>query len=81
VPSAGDALYIGLSEAVRRTRSGCGSSADIEGVGVDPTNPPLAWEAWTGDDWESCELDSDTTGGLNRDGDVVIHVPHGHVGR
>jgi predicted phage baseplate assembly protein len=48
-------------------------------VGVDPTNPPLAWEAWTGDDWEPCELDSDTTGGLNRDGDVVIHVPRGHV--
>ncbi len=22
------------------------------------TNPPLAWEAWTGDDWEACELDS-----------------------
>jgi predicted phage baseplate assembly protein len=46
---------------------------------VDPTNPPLAWEAWTGDDWEPCELDSDTTGGLNRDGDVVIHVPRDHV--
>ena len=52
---------------------------DIDGVGVDPTNPPLAWEAWTGDDWEPCELDSDTTGGLNRDGDVVLHVPRGHV--
>jgi predicted phage baseplate assembly protein len=46
---------------------------------VDPTNPPLAWEAWTGDDWEPCELDSDTTGGLNRDGDVILHVPRGHV--
>ena len=33
--------------------------ADIEGVGVDPTNPPLVWEAWTGDDWEPCDLDSD----------------------
>ena len=53
--------------------------ATIDGVGVDPTNPPLAWEAWTGDDWEPCELDSDTTGGLNRDGDVVVHVPRGHV--
>ena len=51
----------------------------IEGVGVDPTNPPLAWEAWDGDSWEPCELDSDTTGGLNRDGDVVIHVPRGHT--
>ena len=49
-----------------RLRFGC----RIEGVGVDPTFPPLAWEAWTGDGWAPCEVDSDTTGGLNRDGDV-----------
>ena len=29
--------------------------------------------------WEACELDSDSTGGLNRDGDVLIHVPRSHV--
>ena len=51
----------------------------IEGVGVDPTFPPLAWEAWDGEVWAACEVDSDTTGGLNRDGDVVLHVPDGHV--
>ena len=79
VPSPGDALYIGLSEAVPSNAVRLRFRADIDGVGVDPTNPPLAWEAWTGDDWEECELDSDSTGGLNRDGDVVIHVPHGHV--
>ena len=74
VPRPGDALYVGLSEAVpsnARLRFRC----DIEGVGVDPRNPPLAWEAWDGDSWAPCELDWDTTGGLNRDGDVVIHVP------
>jgi predicted phage baseplate assembly protein len=79
VPSPGDALYIGLSEAVPSNAVRLRFKADIDGVGVDPTNPPLAWEAWTGDDWEPCELDSDSTGGLNRDGDVVIHVPRGHV--
>jgi predicted phage baseplate assembly protein len=79
VPQAGDALYVGLSEAVPSNAVRLRFKADIEGVGVDPTNPPLAWEAWTGDDWEPCELDSDTTGGLNRDGDVVIHVPRGHA--
>ena len=79
VPKPGDALYIGLSEAVPSNAVRLRFKADIEGVGVDPTNPPLAWEAWTGDDWEPCELDSDTTGGLNRDGDVVIHVPRAHV--
>ncbi|HEY6569125.1 MAG TPA: putative baseplate assembly protein [Candidatus Limnocylindrales bacterium] len=79
VPSPGDALYIGLTEAVPSNAVRLRFKADIDGVGVDPTNPPLAWEAWTGDDWEPCELDSDSTGGLNRDGDVVIHVPRGHV--
>ncbi len=79
VPKPGDALYIGLTEAVPSNAVRLRFQADIEGVGVDPTHPPLAWEAWTGDDWEPCELDSDSTGGLNRDGDVVIHVPRGHV--
>lgn len=79
VPAPGDALYVGLPEAVPSNAIRLRFQADIDGVGVDPSNPPLAWEAWTGDDWEPCELDSDTTGGLNRDGDVVIHVPRTHV--
>jgi predicted phage baseplate assembly protein len=79
VPQPGDALYVGLSEAVPSNAVRMRFRADIEGVGVDPTNPPLAWEAWDGDSWAPCELDSDTTGGLNRDGDVIVHVPHGHT--
>jgi len=79
VPQAGDALYVGLTEAVPSNAVRLRFKARIEGVGVDPTNPPLQWEAWTGDDWEPCELDSDSTGGLNRDGDVVLHVPRAHV--
>lgn len=79
VPQPGDALYVGLSEATPANAVRLRFRCDIEGVGVDPTNPPLAWEAWTGDDWEPCELDSDSTGGLNRDGDVVLHVPRGHI--
>ena len=79
VPEPGDAIYVGLSEAVPSNAVRLRFNAHIEGVGVDPTNPPLLWEAWTGDDWEPCELDSDSTGGLNRDGDVVLHVPRTHV--
>lgn len=79
VPKTGDMLLIGLTEAVPSNivtlRFGC----RIEGVGVDPTFPPLAWEAWDGDSWAACEVDTDTTGGLNRDGDVILHVPEGHV--
>jgi predicted phage baseplate assembly protein len=79
VPAPGDALYIGLSEAVPSNAIRLRFNCHIEGVGVDPTNPPLRWEAWNGEDWEPCELDSDTTGGLNRDGDIVLHVPRSHA--
>ncbi len=79
VPQPGDAIYVGLSAAVPSNAVRLRFKAKIDGVGVDPTNPPLVWEAWTGDDWETCELDTDTTGGLNRDGDVIVHVPRGHV--
>ena len=79
VPAPGDALYIGLSEAVPSNAVRLRFKCHIEGVGVDPNNPPLIWEAWSGEDWQACELDSDTTGGLNRDGDVIIHVPRTHA--
>jgi predicted phage baseplate assembly protein len=79
VPKPGDVLLVGLSEAVPSNAVNLRFQCRIEGVGVDPDNPPLAWEAWTGEDWAPCEVDSDSTGGLNRDGDVVIHVPEDHV--
>jgi predicted phage baseplate assembly protein len=78
-PQLGDALMIGLSEAVPANAIQLRFECDIEGVGVNPDHPPLLWEAWNGEDWIPCEKESDTTGGLNRDGDVVIHVPRGHV--
>jgi predicted phage baseplate assembly protein len=78
-PQLGDALMIGLSKAVLSNAIRLRFKCDIEGVGVNPDHPPLKWEAWNGDEWIACEQDSDSTGGLNRDGDVVIHVPRGHV--
>ena len=51
----------------------------IEGVGVDPKDPPLVWEAWDGEVWHACEVEGDDTGGLNRDGDVVLHVAREHA--
>jgi predicted phage baseplate assembly protein len=78
-PALGDALMIGLSQAVPSNAIQLRFKCDIEGVGVNPDHPPLLWEAWNGEDWIPCEQDSDSTGGLNRDGDVVIHVPRGHA--
>jgi predicted phage baseplate assembly protein len=78
VPIAGDALLIALSEAVPRCAVMLQFDCSVEGIGVDPTNPPLVWEAWTGDTWDRCEVDRDETGGLNRAGAVVVHVPPTH---
>ena len=78
VPKPDDALYIGLSEPVPHHVITLRLEAQIEGIGVDPTFPPLVWEAWTGHGWTACELDRDSTGGINRAGDVVLHVPPGH---
>jgi len=79
VPVAGDALYVGLSEPVPRCAVALRFGCHVEGIGVDPTRPPLRWEAFNGTTWIPCDLDRDSTGGLNRDGDVIIHVPASHV--
>lgn len=78
-PVPGDALLFGLSDPV----PGCAVLLRLEcavaGVGVDPRDPPLVWEALTGAGWEKCGVERDTTGGLNREGEVVLHVPGGHA--
>ena len=78
-PEYGDALLIGLSVAVPRCAVALRFDCQVEGVGVDPRQPPLVWEAWTGNRWDFCELERDGTGGLNRPGDVVLHVPAEHT--
>jgi predicted phage baseplate assembly protein len=78
VPAPGDALLIGLSNAVPSCAVLLRMDCAVAGVGVDPRRPPLIWEAWTGAGWTPCDLDRDETGGLNRAGDVVVHVPPTH---
>ncbi|MFD5652097.1 putative baseplate assembly protein [Streptomyces sp. NPDC127039] len=78
-PGPGDCMLIGLSAAVPNCALALELDSRVDGVGVDPRQPPLVWEAWTEDGWQSCEVDRDGTGGLNRPGDVVLHIPGGHV--
>ncbi|MFD9702950.1 putative baseplate assembly protein [Lentzea sp. NPDC059081] len=77
-PLAGDVLMLGLGEPVPRCVVQLDVDCEVEGIGVDPDHPPLVWEAWDGDGWERCEVSADTTGGLNRPGEVVLHVPPSH---
>jgi predicted phage baseplate assembly protein len=77
-PRAGDAFLVGLSDAVPSCAVVLQIDCRIEGIGVDPANPPLVWEAWDGERWTNCDVEVDETGGLNQAGDVLLHVPEGH---
>jgi predicted phage baseplate assembly protein len=78
-PVPDEVLLIGLSAAIPRCAVSLRFDCNVEGIGVDPEWPPLAWEAFDGEGWVECEVDRDTTGGLNRAGEVVLHVPPTHV--
>ncbi|RRR76952.1 MAG: putative baseplate assembly protein [Candidatus Viridilinea halotolerans] len=48
------------------------------GAGIDPNDPPLQWQVWQGATsgrWASCELEYDGTGGFNRNGEIILHLP------
>ncbi|GGZ72834.1 putative baseplate assembly protein [Streptomyces subrutilus] len=79
LPQPGDLLLFGLSAAVPGCAAVLRVDSRVDGVGVDPRQPPLVWEAWTPDGWTRCEVSSDSTGGLNRPGEVVLHLPAGHT--
>ncbi|MFE9603077.1 putative baseplate assembly protein [Streptomyces hokutonensis] len=78
-PDPGDSMLFGLTAAVPHCALALELDSRVDGVGVDPRQPPLVWEAWTADGWRPCEVDRDGTGGLNRPGAVVLHVPGGHT--
>ncbi|MGV9266153.1 putative baseplate assembly protein [Kitasatospora sp. NPDC003701] len=78
-PEPGDALLFGLPTAVPSCVVAVRLDSRVEGVGVDPRQPPLVWEAWDGGRWQRCETGSDSTGGLNRPGEVIVYVPAGHT--
>jgi predicted phage baseplate assembly protein len=77
-PVPDDVLYVGLSDPAPRCAVRLDFRGRLDGVGVDPDWPPLVWEAWNGSDWVECEVSSDGTGGLNKPGAIVAHLPVGH---
>jgi predicted phage baseplate assembly protein len=77
-PRPGDTLLFGLTSAAPSCAVALTLDSQVDGVGVDPRQPPLAWEALTADGWRECEVERDTTGGLNRPGEVVLHLPARH---
>ncbi|MFK0202758.1 putative baseplate assembly protein [Streptomyces lavendulae] len=78
-PVPGDGLLVGLEQAAPHCAVVLRVDCSMDGVGVDPRRPPRVWEAWCGEEWVACEIESDGTGGLNRPGEIVLHVPGGHT--
>lgn len=76
-PLPGQALYFGFPDPVGAHILSFTIDCIVEGIGVDPRDPPLAWEAWCGPTrtWQRCTVEVDETGGLNQHGRVVIHLP------
>ena len=80
-PAPGNAFYLGFNSDL----SGHLLALDFDirevtGTGIDPTDPPLSWEALckvrggsTG--WIEAELEYEQSAGLNQAGQVALHLP------
>lgn len=79
-PLAGDCFYIGFAESLARSAVELTVKGPIQGIGIDPKRPPLVWEASVDDEWVECHVieGSDSTGGLNCEGRLVLLVPAQH---
>lgn len=78
-PLPGDALYFGYNENLGFHVLDFSVDCRLQGIGVDPRDPPLAWEAWCGDvrGWTRATVEDDGTGGLNQPGTIRLRLPDG----
>ena len=79
VPQVDDALYFGfdndLSNHILSLEVDCETAG---GAGVVPTMPPYVWEAASNDPnnrWAQCDVELDTSLGLNVSGRIELHLP------
>lgn len=77
-PRPGNAFYLGFQDDLAAHSLVVSFSCAVEGVGVDPRWPPLAWECWDpqAEAWVAVEVGRDDTGGLNRRGEVLLYLPY-----
>ena len=82
----GDCFYLGFSNTLAGNAVRLNVQGSAQGIGVIPDRPPLIWEVWQGEGWIKAEIPrlpgdrhlADTTGGLNRDGTILLLVPNAH---
>ncbi len=78
VLTPGDAFVLGFRDSLAGMVLRLSVTAEADGIGVDPLQPPLIWEVWNGEGWIPAAVYEDTTGGLNRPGEIVVLVPVEH---
>jgi predicted phage baseplate assembly protein len=78
VPRPDDALYLGFTTDLAGNTLLVRLQCAMAGIGIDPTDPPLVWEAFdrTELQWTPVTVHEDTTQGLNGDGYVIADVPY-----
>ncbi|MFN3254056.1 MAG: putative baseplate assembly protein [Ilumatobacter sp.] len=82
----GDAFYLGFEQSLKGNAIRLGIEATVEGIGVNPDRPPLVWEVWQGEGWVRASVPdlpgegevADSTGGLNRNGHVLLLIRSDH---
>lgn len=85
----GDSFYLGFDKSLAGQAVRLDFEASLEGIGVIPARPPIVWEAWQGGGWMPLSVpqipddrggiqQGDTTGGLNRNGSILLLVPGQH---
>lgn len=77
VPKEGNALYLGYTPNLKSQMLTLNVMCRSEGIGIDPRDPPWAWEFWdrAGERWSSLLLEKDSTGGFNTTGQILLHIP------
>lgn len=82
----GDSFYLGFEDSLAGNVVRLAIEATVEGIGVNPGRPPLVWESWQGEGWVPAAIPhlpgsegiADTTGGLNRDGAILLLLARQH---
>lgn len=78
-PRATQAFCLGFEEDLSAHTLVLRFDCDKVGIGIDPDKPPWVWKVWRGNEfrWEAIEVASDTTAGLNQNGEVKLYLPYG----
>lgn len=74
----GDAFYLGFARSLAGVVLRLQLTASETGIGIDPRRPPIVWEVWNGQGWINAPVHDDSTGGLNRSGEVILLIPVEH---